>query len=143
MEKRYKSYDPEQSFLFPPNLRDWLPEDHLAYFVSDVVDQLDLSAFEAVYEKDTRGQPPYNPRMMTKILLYKKEDCKLCDEAESILEKLKKERRFFLERITLEPNTDLFERFGNKVPVVFINDKMVFEFKLDEAAFLRKIAELE
>jgi glutaredoxin len=80
---------------------------------------------------------------MTKVLLYKKENCKLCDEAESILEKLKKEKRFFLERITLEPNTDLFERFGNKVPIVFINDKMIFEFKLDEAAFLRKIAELE
>ncbi|MCL4510394.1 MAG: glutaredoxin family protein [Bacteroidetes bacterium] len=80
---------------------------------------------------------------MTKVLLYKKEDCHLCDEAESILEKLRREKKFFLERITLEPNTDLFERFGNKVPVVFINDKLVFEFKLDEQAFLRKLAELE
>ncbi len=80
---------------------------------------------------------------MTKVLLYKKEDCKLCDEAESILERLKKEKRFFLERITLESNTELFERFGNKVPVVFINDKMVFEFKLNEDAFLRKLEEFE
>jgi transposase len=56
--------------LFPPNIKDWLPEDHLANFVSDVVDQLDLSAVEAVYEKDLRGQPPYNPRMMTKLLPY-------------------------------------------------------------------------
>jgi transposase len=70
MEKRYKSYEPEQSLLFPPNIKDWLPEDHLAYFVADVVDQLDLSEIEAVYESDTRGQPPYNPRMMTKVLLY-------------------------------------------------------------------------
>ena len=70
MEKRYKTYEPEQSILFPPNIKDWLPEDHLANFVSDVVDQLDLSAIEAVYEKDLRGQPPYNPRMMTKLLLY-------------------------------------------------------------------------
>jgi len=70
MEKRYKSYEPEQSLLFPPNIKDWLPESHLANFVSDVVDQLDLSEIEAVYEKDTRGQPPYNPRMMTKVLLY-------------------------------------------------------------------------
>jgi transposase len=70
MEKRYKSYDPDQSLLFPPNIKDWLPEDHLAYFVSDVVDELDLSGIESVYEKDTRGQPPYNPRMMTKVLLY-------------------------------------------------------------------------
>jgi transposase len=47
-----------------------LPDDHLAYFVSDVVDQLDLSAIESVYEEEERGQPPYHPRMMTKILLY-------------------------------------------------------------------------
>lgn len=80
---------------------------------------------------------------MTKVLLYKKENCKLCDEAESVLLELKREKKFFLERITLEPNTDLFERFGNKVPIVFINEKMVFEFKLDKAAFLRKLAELE
>ncbi len=80
---------------------------------------------------------------MTRVLLYKKENCRLCDEAETILEKLKKEKRFFLERITLEDNTDIFERFGNKVPVVFINDRVVFEFKLDEQAFLRKLSEFE
>jgi transposase len=56
--------------MFPPNIKDWLPENHLANFVSDVVDQLNLSAIEAVYEKDSRGQPPYSPRMMTKLLLY-------------------------------------------------------------------------
>lgn len=70
MDKRYKSYEPERSLLFPPNIKDWLPESHLANFVSDVVDQLDLSEIETVYEKDTRGQPPYNPYMMTKVLLY-------------------------------------------------------------------------
>ena len=70
MAKTYRAYLPEQDLLLPPSLRDWLPEDHLAYFVSDVVDQLDLSAIESVYEKEERGQPPYHPRMMTKILLY-------------------------------------------------------------------------
>lgn len=70
MRKPYKPYQPEQSFLFPPNIKDWLPEDHLVYFVSDVVDQLNLSQIEAYYEKDSRGQPPYNPRMMTKLLVY-------------------------------------------------------------------------
>jgi transposase len=70
MENRYKSYDPAQSLLFPPNIKEWLPEDHLAYFVGDVVDQLDHSQMEAAYEKDTRGQPSYNPRMMTKVFLY-------------------------------------------------------------------------
>src|SRR5580692_4053526 len=70
MAKAYRAYLPEQDLLLPPSLRDWLPENHLAHFVSDVVDQLDLSAIESVYEKEERGQPPYHPRMMTKILLY-------------------------------------------------------------------------
>src|SRR5712671_3730039 len=70
MAKTYKTYLPEQDLLLPPSLRDWLPENHLAYCVSDVVDQLELSAIESVYEEEDRGQPPYHPRMMTKILLY-------------------------------------------------------------------------
>lgn len=70
MAKTYRSYEPDQLFLMPPSLRDWLPEDHLAYFVSDLVDGLDLSEIESVYEREERGQPPYHPRMMTKILLY-------------------------------------------------------------------------
>src|ERR1700682_4747912 len=70
MAKAYRAYLPEQDLLLPPSLRDWLPENHLAHFVSDVVDQLDLSAIESVHEDEERGQPPYHPRMMTKILLY-------------------------------------------------------------------------
>src|ERR1700722_14030463 len=70
MSKTYKPYQPEQDLLLPPSLKDWLPEKHLAYFVSDVVDELDLSGIEAVYEKELRGQPPYDPRMMTKVLVY-------------------------------------------------------------------------
>jgi len=70
MAKTYRPYVPEQDFLLPPSLRDWLPDDHLAYFVSDLVDQLDLSAITAVYEDEERGQPPYHPVMMTKVLVY-------------------------------------------------------------------------
>ena len=70
MAKTYKTYLPEQDLLLPPSLRQWLPENHLAYCVSDVVDQLDLSAIESVYEEEDRGQPPYHPRMMVKILVY-------------------------------------------------------------------------
>jgi transposase len=70
MGKTYRAYLPEQDLLLPPSLREWLPEDHLAYFVSDVVEPLDLSAIESVYEEEERGQPPYHPRMMTKILIY-------------------------------------------------------------------------
>jgi transposase len=69
MAKVYRAYLPEQDLLLPQNVRDWLPEDHLAHFVSDVVDQLDLTAIESGYEEG-RGYPPYHPRMMTKILLY-------------------------------------------------------------------------
>ena len=69
MAKTFRTYLPEQNLLLPASLREWLPNGHLSYFVSDVVDQLDLSAIERVYEED-RGQPPYHPRMMTKILLY-------------------------------------------------------------------------
>jgi transposase len=70
MAKTYRSYCPDQLLLLPPSLQDWLPENHLVYFVSDVVDQLDLTQIESYYEKDDRGQPPYHPRMMTKILVY-------------------------------------------------------------------------
>jgi transposase len=70
MPKTFRTYLPEQNLLLPASLREWLPDDHLSYFVSDVVDQLDLSAIESVYEEEDRGQPPYHPRMMTKILLY-------------------------------------------------------------------------
>jgi transposase len=70
MAKSYRPYYPDEELLLPPSLRDWLPEKHLAYFVSDVVDNLDLSAMDAVYGKEKRGQPPYDPWMMTKVLVY-------------------------------------------------------------------------
>ena len=70
MPKGYRPYLPDQDLLLPPSLRDWLPEDHLVYFVSDVVDQLDLSAIHAWYGEERRGQPPYNPVLMTKLLVY-------------------------------------------------------------------------
>lgn len=70
MAKGYRSYQPDQDLLLPPSLRDWLPEDHLVYFVSDVVDQLDLTKIHAVYGDERRGQPPYDPSLMTKLLVY-------------------------------------------------------------------------
>jgi transposase len=70
MAKTYRPYVPEQDLLLPPSLRDWLPEDHLAYFVSDLIDQLELSAITAVYEDEERGFPPYHPVMLTKVLVY-------------------------------------------------------------------------
>ncbi len=70
MAKTYRPYVPEQDLLLPPSLREWLPEHHLAYFVSDLIDQLDLSAITTVYEDEERGYPPYHPVMLTKVLVY-------------------------------------------------------------------------
>ncbi|GAC1357131.1 MAG: hypothetical protein NVS3B10_19040 [Polyangiales bacterium] len=71
MSKVYRPYVPEQSLLLPPNMRDWVPEGHLALFVGDVVDNLDITAITSVYEQgDGRGYPPHDPRMMLKLLVY-------------------------------------------------------------------------
>ena len=70
MKKTYLPYDPDQQLLLPAALQEWLPEYHLAYFISDVVEQLDLSEIMARYEHESRGGPPYHPRMMVKVLLY-------------------------------------------------------------------------
>lgn len=70
MSTTFRRYVPEQSLLLPPSPRDWLPEGHLAYFLSDTVDALDLQAFYKPYEGDGRRNSPYDPRMMVKLLLY-------------------------------------------------------------------------
>ena len=70
MSKTYRPYDPEQQLLMPAALQEWLPPGHLAYFISDVVDQLDLSAITGRYQGETRGGPPCHPGMMVKVLLY-------------------------------------------------------------------------
>ena len=70
MSKTYLPYGPDQQLLLPAALREWLPEDHLAYFISDLADQLDLSEITARYEGEWRGGPPYNPKMTVKVLLY-------------------------------------------------------------------------
>ena len=70
-QKTFRAYDPDQVVLMAPVLRDWVPEGDLAHFVSDLVDggALDLSAIYAAYEEE-RGFPPYDPRLMVKLLIY-------------------------------------------------------------------------
>jgi len=70
LDKKFKDCDREQMYLLPPSLKDWLPEGHLALFILEVVERLDLSEIYASYGGDGRGQPPYDPRMMTALLLY-------------------------------------------------------------------------
>ncbi len=70
VDKRFRPYDPDQLLLLSPALQDWVPDGHLARFVSDLVEVgLDLSPLYAVYEEE-RGYPPYDPRLMLKLLLY-------------------------------------------------------------------------
>src|ERR1700716_1729771 len=70
VEKSFRPYDPNQVLLLPPSLEEWLPEKHLARLVSEVVEEaLDLSAIRAAYTEE-RGYPPYDPRLMVKLLIY-------------------------------------------------------------------------
>ena len=70
MSTTFRPYAPDQMLLLPADVREWLPEGHMAHHVSDLVDGLDLTAFYAPYEGDGRRNAPYAPRMMVKVLLY-------------------------------------------------------------------------
>jgi Transposase DDE domain/Transposase domain (DUF772) len=71
VSKRFRTCDLNQVFLLPPSLQDWLPENHLARFVAEVTNELDLSKIVAVYgRKDGRGMAAYHPAMMVRMLLY-------------------------------------------------------------------------
>lgn len=71
MSKRFRECSLDQPFLLPPSLQDWLPEEHLARFIADVSEELDLSAIYAEYErKDGRGLAAYHPLLLTRLLLY-------------------------------------------------------------------------
>lgn len=70
VDKTFRRYDPHQVFLMPPSIDEWLPEDHLARFVSELVEEtVDLEPFLAAYTEG-RGFPPYDPRLMLKLLIY-------------------------------------------------------------------------
>jgi transposase len=70
MPTSFLPYEPKQDFLLPPSLAEWLPENHLVYFVSEIIDRLDLQIFYARYEGDGRRNQPYDPAMLVKVLVY-------------------------------------------------------------------------
>src|SRR5829696_41326 len=70
MGLRFVVCDREQSFLLPPDVREWLPPRHLAWFVIDAVAEMNLEGFYAAYRVDGRSRPPYDPAMMVAVLLY-------------------------------------------------------------------------
>ncbi len=67
---RFRPYELNQPFLLPPDLKEWLPEEDLVYFIQDVVEQLDLRPIYSKYDGRQGGRPPYDPRMMTGLLIY-------------------------------------------------------------------------
>jgi transposase len=70
MGKTYRPWNPNQQWLLPPSVQDWLPENDLVYFILDTVNELGISAITQKYEQEKRGFPPYHPRMMVALLLY-------------------------------------------------------------------------
>ena len=68
-EKKFRPYQPDQQMILPPSINDWLPKDHVVYFIDEIVDEMDLGEIYASYD-DPRGQPPYEPKMMVKVLIY-------------------------------------------------------------------------
>ena len=70
MAYNFLACDRDQAFLLPPDLRDWLPQGHLAWFVADVIDQLDLAPFYRAHRDDGHGHPAYDPKLLLGVLLY-------------------------------------------------------------------------
>src|ERR671929_119634 len=70
MPQNFLACDREQSFLLPPDVREWLPENHLAWFVIDAVAVMDTAAFYGAYREDGHGRAAYEPSMMLALLLY-------------------------------------------------------------------------
>ena len=70
MGKTYRPWNPNQQYLLPPSVQDWLPENDLVYFILDTVNELDISAITQKYEQEKRGFPPFHPCMMVALLIY-------------------------------------------------------------------------
>src|SRR5215204_6667874 len=70
MGQNFIACNREQVFLMPPDVREWLPESHLAWFVIDAVEEMDLAAFYAAYRADGHGRAAYEPSMMVAVVLY-------------------------------------------------------------------------
>ena len=71
MAKRFRPYSLDQDYLLPPSIKDWLPEGHLARFIGDVTEEMDLKPLLSRYRNgDGRGLAAYNPVMMLRLILY-------------------------------------------------------------------------
>ena len=86
MPTSFLPYEPNQNFLLPPSPSEWLPENHLVYFVSEMIDRLDLQIFYARYEGDGRRNQPYDPALLVKVMTEMlKSVMPTCSPSQSIL----------------------------------------------------------
>src|SRR5438309_8660308 len=84
MAQNFLPVDRDQLYLMPPSVRDWLPEDHFAWFILDMVDELDLSSFLVAYREDGRGRAAYHPAVLgsgTALCLLHRRALELADRA--------------------------------------------------------------
>ena len=70
MARFKQDFDVDQGFLLPPSIRDWLPEDHLAWFIMEAVDSRDIAMLLDSYRVGGKGELPYDPKMMLRVLIY-------------------------------------------------------------------------
>lgn len=68
--QRFISGSRDQAFLLPPDMRDWLPDDHLVWVVVEALERCDLAALDSAYRADGNGRPAYDPTVMAALLLY-------------------------------------------------------------------------
>lgn len=136
MPKVYREYEPDQDFLLPPSLKEWLPERHLAYFISEVVDEMDLSEIFDYYGKEERGQPPYHPRMMVKVLLYAY--CKGVRSSRKIAQHLEEDVGFRVLAANNQPDFRTISDF-RKTHLERLKELFVYVLRLCQKARLVKL----
>lgn len=91
--------------------------------------------FCAAMCKDRFSRDPES--FLTVIEIYTKEECHLCDEAKKVMERVKKEKAFVLKEVDITSDVTLYEKYKEQIPIVFINGKKAFKFKVDEVRLRR------
>ncbi len=132
--RNYRSYDPHASFLLPPSMNDWLPKNHMIWFLMDLLSELDLSAFERPYGS-SKGQPAYPPRLLLTLLLYGY--CTGCTSSRKIEQKSHEDLAFRIAAGNQHPDHDTLCRFRKRHLKAF---QSLFTQVLQTACALRLVS---